>query len=53
MQKAISVGDPCQVCRRLFEVRFLAAAQGETSISILPVYVHPPLGSRDETHCAE
>lgn len=52
-QKAISEGDPCQACRRLFEVRFLAAEQEETSISRLPVYARPPLGSRDETHCAE
>lgn len=52
-QKAISEDDPCQAYRRLFEVRFLAAEQGGTSISMLPVYVHPPLGSRDETHCAE
>lgn len=40
MQKAISEGDHCQEYRRLFEVRFLAAEQEGTSISMLPVYVH-------------
>lgn len=52
-QKAISGDDPCQAYRRLFEGRFLAAEQGETNISMPPVYAHPSLGSRDETHCAE
>ena len=53
MQKAISEGDPCQAYRRLFEVRFLAAEQGGTSISMLPVYARPPLGPHGETHRAE